>query len=89
MKRRIGAIALAMGLLLTACGGESQSGGMFREAAGLKPEEILLTVDGREVPAWRYLYWLTDICDLLSGEEGPPDWAAELTPGQTYGDYAR
>ena len=92
MKRRI-ALALAALMTLTACGGgEERQEGLFYEAAGISPDAVLLTVDGRDVPAWRYLYWLTSICDTIRasrGQEGKTlDWSEPLLGG-TLADYAK
>ena len=69
MKMRMTCLALLLCLLLTACGGkEPDSQGrtsLLGEAAGLEEEEVLVTVDGREVPAWRYLYWLAWTCGQM------------------------
>ncbi len=87
--------ALALCLLLTACGGwEKDSGGpgLFQDASGIREDAVLLTVDGREVPAWRYLYWLTCACDSLQDQYGGAglelDWSAPLEGG-TLADYAK
>jgi hypothetical protein len=34
-------------------------------------DETLLTVDGRGVPAWEYLYWLSLACDRVRGQSAP------------------
>ena len=93
MKKRIAACALLLSLtLLTACGGGGAGKTMFEKASGLAPDAVLLTVEGREVPAWRYLYWLAAACDTVSefyGENGQPvDWDAPLDGG-TLADYAK
>ena len=95
--RSIIGLALALSLLLTACGGgeaEDTRGraSLLARAAELDEEEILLTVDGREIPAWRYLYWLAWVCRQLQTRydraEVALDWQATL-PGGTLADYAR
>lgn len=43
-------------------------------AANLMEDETLLTVDGRGVPAWEYLYWLSLACDRANAQPGSPDW---------------
>ena len=71
MKLRIIGLALSLSLVLTACGGEGDGGGrasFLGRAAGISEEETLLTVDGRAVPGWRYLYWLAAACDQLAEE---------------------
>ena len=55
----------------------------------MAPDEILLTVDGREIPAARYFYWLTADCDYLAQQSsGKPDWNADAS-GQTVGEYVK
>lgn len=105
MKRGIAygaAWALVLGLLLSSCGGREKEpeapdppaapATALEAAAGLDGEKTLLTVDGREVPAWRYLYWLASACDRLAQryrEEGLPlDWSAPAGEG-TLADYAK
>lgn len=95
MKRRMTAMALLLCLTLTACGGEKDSQGQMSilgQAADIQEDETLLTVDGREVPAWRYLYWLAYTCDSIREryrETGLAlDWKTPVTGG-TLADYAR
>ncbi len=45
-------------------------------AANLMENETLLTVDGRDIPAWEYLYWLSLACDRANAAPGVPDWQA-------------
>lgn len=79
---------LALCLLLTACGGEKKRA----ESDGMNGTEILLRVDGREVPLWRYLCWLTYACEQVreqyaaAGQE--VDWDMELEDG-TLADYVK
>lgn len=62
-RRHFAALGLAvlLALSLAGCGGEKaeeeRTSGLYYEACGISPDAVLLTVDGREVPAWRYLYW--------------------------------
>lgn len=95
MKKRGIILALALCLTLTACGGREDSQGRtscLGQAAGMQEDAVLLTVDGREVPAWRYLYWLAYTCDRIREryeENGlKPDWDTPLGGG-TLADYAR
>ena len=61
--------------------------GRLYETSGLSPDAVVLTVDGREVPAWQYLYCLTDVCDALRSEGTElSDWAAPRSGG-TLEDY--
>ncbi len=94
MRRRAMTLALALCLALTACGGEgnSRGQGLFEQASGLEEDAVLLTVDGREVPAWRYLYWLACSCRRLRERYRDAgltlDWNAPVEGG-TLADYAK
>ena len=95
MRKRITALALLLCLTLTACGAGKDSQGQtsfLGTAAGVEETAALLTVDGREVPAWRYLYWLADTCDRIREQYAEsslePDWESPLSGG-TLADYAR
>lgn len=96
MTTRIISLALTLCLFLTACGGkEERSAGqasLLARAAGLEEDTVLLTVDGREVPVWRYLYWLAYTCDRIQKQYDRAmlslDWNVPVTGG-TLADYAR
>lgn len=105
MKSRIAALILPLCLCLTACRGEaetrsrqenppesSQPSTLLETASGLRETQILLNVDGREVPSWRYLYWLAYTCDGLAQRYAeaklPLDWSAPAEGG-TLADYAK
>lgn len=94
MKKRVTILALLLCLILSACGGKAGQGQMslLGTAAGIQEDAVLLTVDGREIPAWRYLYWLAYTCDRICEryeEAGLKlDWDTPLGGG-TLADYAR
>ena len=92
MKRSMAlCLTLAAVLTLTACGGDPQEEGLFYQASGIRPEAVLLSVDGREVTAQRYLYWLAYACDYLAGSydtEGGIQWA-DTVDGQNLEAYAK
>lgn len=81
-------------LLLTACGAEQKAstGGLLGQASGLEETQVLLEVDGRQVPAWRYLYWLAVTCDAVAQryeEAGAVlDWQSPVSGG-TLADYVK
>lgn len=93
--RRIITAALACSLLLplAACGGGRTPSGddLLSRASGIPSGETALTVDGREVEAWRYLYWLAYTCDAIQtayDDAGTElDWDAAFGGG-TLADYA-
>lgn len=91
--RRITAAVLAVCLLfLTGCGSKKDGTvqeGMYYEAAGICPDAVLLTVNGRDITADRFFYWLTYNCDWLEQSlAGAVDWS-EDREGQTLGDYVK
>ena len=93
MKRRIAALALALCLGLGGCAvREEKKTSLLGRAAELGEDIVLLTVDGREVPAWRYLYWLAFTCGQVREKYKDAglalDWDAPLTGG-TLADYAK
>lgn len=96
MKKRMAAVLAVLCLCLTACGGKEEGGteGVcdLETASGLEGTAVLLTVDGREVPAWRYLYWLAWTCDQMAeqyAESGLPlDWDAAVEGG-SLADYVK
>jgi len=90
---RKGYCALALCLLLTGCvEREAVETPILERAAEVSEDAVLLTVDGREVPAWRYLYWLAYTCDQIQNqyqEAGlEPDWQAPISGGELR-DYAK
>ena len=97
MKRCVLCLTLSLSILLSACGGQgedsrSQASSLLGGAVGLEDDEILLTVDDREVPAWRYLYWLARTCDAIyedyeaAGQK--PDWTDSVGTA-SLGEYAK
>ena len=93
MKKRIAALALALCLGLSACSlREEEPASLLGRASKLGEKTILLTVDGREIPAWRYLYWLAFTCDQVREKYKDSglslDWRTPVTGG-TLGDYAK
>lgn len=83
--KRVVCLLMVCGMLLSGCGAkkELRKTGLFYEACGVSPDAVLLRVDGREVPAVRYLYWLTYGCDYLAdryaGTDSGPDWSDPAT----------
>ena len=87
---RLAALLAAL-CLLSGCGGEGEAS-LLGQAADMEETAVLLTVDGREVPAWRYLCWLAFTCGQVREryeEAGLTlDWTTPVTGG-TLGDYAK
>ena len=82
MKKCFFALVLPLALLLTACGREPRPAALLLgQAADLNESETLLVIDGQNIPAWEYLYW------LAAGE--PVDWTAPLSEGGTLEDLVK
>ncbi len=87
MKVRIMGLALSLCLVLSSCGSRDSGGqaSLLAQAAGWDDTQTLLVIGGREVPGWRYLYWLSGACDrvreeyALSGAD--LDWQATVGNG--------
>ena len=94
MKKRTAALALALCLVLSGCAPkrEDPESSLLGRAAELGEDVALLTVDGREVPAWRYLYWLAFTCDQIREKYQSTgltlDWQAPVTGG-SLAEYAK
>lgn len=92
MKKRTLVLVLTALLTLTAgCGTKKAEPEPSSNAAA--PDTVALTVDGREVPAWRYLYWLAYDRERLTEQYRAaglePDWTAPGEDGNTLTDYVR
>ena len=77
MKKLLAALLAACLLILSACGGQTDTESLAYTLAGLDPQATLLTVNGREVSAELYLYWLQYACSVAENtgavdEEGNP-----------------
>ena len=94
MRKATASLALALCLLLSGCGkAASGTGSLLGQAAGLEDETPLLTVDGREIPAWKYLYWLAVDCEQLEERYESSgttlDWSSPLADGSTPEDLVK
>lgn len=88
-----GCLALALMVCLTGCGEKAAEGtDLFSQASGIASDQVLLTVDGRDVTAGRYFYWLAYNCDYLrdcyTDSKQEMNWE-ENYDGRTVGEYAR
>ena len=94
--KKIFCLALTLALGICCLGGCGKSGasetGLYYEASGIPSDKVLLTVDGWEVTAQEYFYWLTYNCDYISSyyqnERKIVDWSGDRN-GQTLGEYAK
>ena len=84
--KRVLAVILTMGMLLSGCGAStaqkekksSVKPGVYATAAGLDPAAELLRVDGQSVTAGQYLYWLADACGRIEKYYGgKADWSVQ------------
>ena len=92
MKRCIAfCLALGAAISLTACGGGDTEGGLLCKASGIRPDTVLLSVDGRDVSAQRYLYWLAYACDYIADyyDSGEGIQWGDTVSGQSLEDYAK
>ena len=91
--KRLGSILLAVCLLaLSACSAGTDTESLAYQLAGLDPQETLLTVNGRDVSAELYLYWLQYACTMAKSagavdEEGALDWDYLYDDGITAEEY--
>ncbi len=82
------AVAICAVFVLPDRGGR-RSDGLYYAASGIRPDAVLLTVDGAPIRAEEYLYWLAYDCEYLTSYMGEIDWDSALTDEMTYGDYAK
>ena len=79
-------------LTLTACGTWTDIQHQVSVSEEPAQEEPFLLVEGREVPKWRYLYWLRQICDAIRTQYEDTgvelDWSAQTEEG-TLAEYAK
>ena len=93
MKWRVMALALVLCLGLSGCAAEEKKApsSLLGRAAEMEEDAILLTIDGREIPAWRWLYWLAFTCGQIREKYTDSgltlDWSAPVTGG-TLAEYA-
>lgn len=85
--------ALALSLLLTlslaSCGGMSKGSrtdGIYYEATGISPDAVLLRIDGMDVTAERYFYWLYNSASNAAAYCGTDGFASDAGDGRTYAE---
>ena len=98
LKRYLMAVLLVGCLALSSCRTQAEVPPVpagqsdLAAAAGVEETAVLLTVDGREIPAWRYLYWLGYTCQRIEERyresELELDWSTPVAGG-TLADYAK
>ncbi|MBE6963624.1 MAG: hypothetical protein E7443_03350 [Ruminococcaceae bacterium] len=93
MKKCVIALTLLLCLTLSACGGETKDEqgqqSFLGKAVGLAEDAVLLKVDGREIAAWQYLYWLNrgweDVCRQYRSADAGVDWETSVEGGTLAG----
>ena len=91
MKRCI-AFCLALGAALSHLPAGWRQGGLLCEASGIRPDTVLLSVDGRDVSAQRYLYWLPRLRPPQGHrhyDSGEGIQWGDTVSGQSLDDYAK
>lgn len=68
--------------------GHSQEG-LYYEITGLRPDAVLMEVNGEPITVEEYLYWVFTDCNYLTTYGGVTDLSAALTEDMTYADYVR
>lgn len=63
--------------------------GLYYEITGLKPDGVLMEVNGEPITVEEYLYWVFTDCNYLTTYGGITDLSAALTEDMTYADYVR
>jgi len=100
MKRRnVLTLVLLAAVCLTGCGPSAAAReadpqpGLYERASGIDPDTVLLTAGGRDIPAWRYLYWLAYDCDYLQESLDAQgrflDWNERREDGRTMAQYVK
>ena len=68
----------------------TQNDGIYYEVTGIRPDAKIMTVNGVDVCAEEYFYWLASVCEYLySYTDGTVDFNAALTEDMTFGQYAK
>ena len=94
MKRFAAMLVVSVLMVLWIASGDRMSAGqrtdgLYYEVTGIHPDAVLMRINGEDISAEEYLYWLAYDCEYLSNYVPNVDWSAELTAGVTYGDYAK
>lgn len=92
MKRCIAfCLALGAAISLTACGGGDTEGGLLCEASGIRPDTVLLSVDGGTCPPSDTSTGLAYACDYIADyyDSGEGIQWGDTVSGQSLEDYAK
>ncbi|MBQ0037997.1 MAG: peptidyl-prolyl cis-trans isomerase [Clostridiales bacterium] len=69
--------------------GGSRNDGLYYAATDIHPDARLLQINGRDISAEEYLYWLAYDCEYLTSTTKELDWNSEIANGITYAQYAK
>lgn len=94
MKRLIAMLlaSVAAVLLIAYTGANSgkRTDGIYYKATGIHPDAQLMEINGQEVTAEEYLYWLSYVCEYLNATAGGQlDLTAQIDEKTTFGEYAK
>ena len=87
MKKLLSLLLAILILTLCACGEKAQSptpeedlppDNIYYDITGIDPREIVLTLDGNEVPAELFFYWVSYVCSSLEYQIGSAYYAYGL-----------
>lgn len=87
------AASLILVLVISLTTGKMSSGhsreGLYYQITGMKPDAVLMEVNGEPITVEEYLYWVFTDCNYLMNYGGVTDLTAPLTDDMTYADYVR
>ena len=94
MKRFAAMLVVSVLMVLWIASGDRMSAGqrtdgLYYEVTGIHPDAVLMRIDGEDISAEEYLYWLAYDCEYLTSYVPNLDFSAEVSNGMTYGSYAK
>ena len=94
MKRFAAMLAVSVLMVLWIASGDRMSSGqrtdgLYYEVTGIHPDAVLMRINGEDISAEEYLYWLAYDCEYLTSYVPNLDFSAEVSDGMTYGSYAK
>ena len=94
MKRFAAMLVVSVLMVLWIASGDRMSSGqrtdgLYYEVTGIHPDAVLMRINGEDISAEEYLYWLAYDCEYLTSYVPNLDFSAEVSNGMTYGSYAK
>ena len=94
MKRFAAMLVVSVLVVLWIASGDRMSAGqrtdgLYYEVTGIHPDAVLMRINGEDISAEEYLYWLAYDCEYLTSYVPNLDFSAEVSNGMTYGSYAK